>query len=252
MKFEAHHNLTTADAPETITYIKSQPDVIIDRPGTMELDGKIVSKSMWRLIEKKAIPPTRLIRYCCAELKERGAKGKVAIFGVRKAESNARAESADLIKIIGKPKTVQIAAETFGVNFRVSKQGGMLLNQDNDESRRLVEKCYATTNTSINPIVDWTDDNVYEFLRHYGCQGNPLYQCGFSRVGCIGCPIAGAKTQETEFNRYPQYRENYVKAFQRMVDRRRKLELGVDEAWQDGEAVMSWWLGEDRNQVKFY
>lgn len=252
VKFEAVHNLTTVDAPETIAYIKSQPDVRVDRPGTMELDGKTVSKSMWRLIEKKMIPPTRLIRYCCAELKERGGKGKVKIFGVRKQESQKRSENADIVRIIGKPKTVQIAAETFGVDFRLSKQGGMLLNQDNDESRRLVEHCYATTNTSINPIVDWSDSDVYDFLRYYGCKMNPLYGCGFSRVGCVGCPMAGSATQQIEFQRYPQYKINYIKAFQRMVDRRKRLGQGVDEAWKDGESVMHWWLGTDKNQVKFY
>lgn len=251
VKFEAVHNLITVDAPETIAYIKSQPDVRVNRPGTMELDGKTVAKSMWRLIEKNTIPPTRLIRYCCKELKERNGKGKVKIFGVRKAESNSRNENADLVRIIGKPKTVQIAAETFGVDYRVSKQGGMLLNQDNDESRRLVEKCYATTSTSINPIVDWSDGDVYEFLRYYGCKMNPLYGCGFSRVGCVGCPMVGSATQQAGLQRYPKYRENYIKSFQRMVDRRKRLGLGVDEAWRDGESVMRWWLRVDGNQLTF-
>ena len=55
VKHECVHNLTTVDAPETVRYIQSQKDVRIDRP---EL-------SMWRLIEKKMMPPTRLMRYCC-------------------------------------------------------------------------------------------------------------------------------------------------------------------------------------------
>lgn len=45
VKHEIHHNLTTVDAPETVQYVKSIHDVIIDRP----------KLSMWRLIENKKI-----------------------------------------------------------------------------------------------------------------------------------------------------------------------------------------------------
>ena len=32
VKYEAVHNLTTVDAPETIHHVKAQPDVRIDKP----------------------------------------------------------------------------------------------------------------------------------------------------------------------------------------------------------------------------
>ena len=60
VKHEIHHNLTTVDAPETVQYVKSIPDVIIDK--ARYSDGS--HKTMWNLIVKKGIPPTRLIRYC--------------------------------------------------------------------------------------------------------------------------------------------------------------------------------------------
>lgn len=83
VNFEAVHNLTTVDAPETIQYIKSQADIIINKPGI----------TMWRLIVKKKIPPTRLARYCCEELKEHGGKFRKKITGVRWAESARRQNS---------------------------------------------------------------------------------------------------------------------------------------------------------------
>lgn len=61
---EIHHNLTTVDAPETVRYVKSIPNIIIDKP----------AKSMWQLIAEHSMPPTRLVRYCCEELKERGGE----------------------------------------------------------------------------------------------------------------------------------------------------------------------------------
>ena len=155
VNFEAVHNLTTVDAPETVSYIRSQSDVRIDYP---EL-------SMWRLIEKKLMPPTRLVRYCCSELKERGGKGKVKITGVRWDESNNRKENGGLVKIIGKPKTMQRFADENNVNYGLTKQNGLILNYDDDASRRMVEHCYRTTSTMVNPIIDWKDADVWQFLR---------------------------------------------------------------------------------------
>lgn len=238
VKFEAVHNLTTVDAPETVNYIKSQSDVRIDYP----------QKSMWRLIVEKVMPPTRLVRYCCSELKEKGGKGKIKVTGVRWAESVKRSESSDVVNVIGKPKTMQKIAANMRVDFKVSKQNGLILNDDNDINRRFVEHCYRTITTLLNPIVDWTDNDVWDFLKYYGCESNPLYQCGFNRIGCIGCPMAG-KHRYTEFMLYPKYRQNYVKTFERMIKHRN--ERGLETVWQSGEEVMKWWLGEDPNQLSF-
>lgn len=95
-------------------------------------------------------------------------------------------------------------------------------------------------------LVDWTDNDVWEFLKYYGCEGNPLYQCGFKRIGCIGCPMA-PKHRYTEFRLYPKYRQNYVRAFELMIAHRK--EKGLETLWQSGEEVMKWWLGEDINQL---
>lgn len=111
---EIHHNHTTVDAPETVRYIRSIPDVMIDYP---EL-------TMWELIVKKGLPPTRLMRYCCSELKERGGKGRVKITGVRWDESSNRKNNGGFVKIIGKPKTVQRIGEELNADFLLTNKGG--------------------------------------------------------------------------------------------------------------------------------
>lgn len=239
VKHDIVHNLTTVDAPETIYYVRSIPNVIINKP----------EKTMWQLIVEKHMPPTRLTRYCCEELKERGGRGRLKVTGVRHDESANRKESADLVQIIGKPKTVQKAAAEMGADFNVTKQQGLIMNHDNDSARRLVEHCYRTTSTMINPIIDWTNDDVWEFLHHYGCESNPLYQCGNSRIGCIGCPMSGFKGMKREFAVYPKYRLNYVRAFDRMLKMR--IEDGIPATdWETGEDVMRWWVGDDPRQIR--
>ena len=77
--FEVSNSLTTADAPETVRHVRDTfrrmeekgVKCVID--AHVQPDGKRVT--MWNLIPKKMMPPTRWMRYCCAELKEGGAKG---------------------------------------------------------------------------------------------------------------------------------------------------------------------------------
>ena len=242
VRFDAVHNLTSVDAPETVRYIKSQNDVHIEKP--RDKDGNVVT--MWNLIPRKKMPPTRLARYCCKELKEYGGKERITMTGVRWAESAKRAESGGLVKILGMPKTTKKEAEEQELNFRSTNSGGIVLNDDNAETRRFVEHCYRTRKTLINPIIDWTDDDVWDFLKYQGCSSNPLYQCGKKRIGCIGCPNAGGKAQKREFEEYPIYRQNYVKAFDRMLKN-----LGKDVDWRNGEEVMTWWVGDDYRQITF-
>lgn len=241
VKHDIVHNLTTVDAPETIKYIKSIPDVIIDRPPL----------TMWELIVKNKMPPTRLTRYCCEGLKERGGKGRVKITGVRWAESNNRKNNSDVVKVIGKPKSTQKLAEEMGVDYDITEKGGIVLNNDNDADRRFVERCYRTTSTMLNPIVDWSDEDVWDFLHHYGCESNPLYKCGRSRIGCIGCPMANGKGQKEHFAMYPKYKEQYIRTFEKMLDARRAVGMKIDAAWRDGEAVMKWWIGDNPLQCEF-
>ena len=127
-----------------------------------------------------------------------------------------------------------------------------MLNIDNDVNRRFVEQCYRTTSALVNPIVDWEDTDVWEFLQHYGCESNPLYKCGENRIGCIGCPLQSSKGMKRDFARYPKYKEAYTRAFDRMLIAR--IERGLphlEKLGNSGEEVMKWWLGEDINQLTF-
>ena len=67
VKFDAHYNLTTVDPPELVRFVKKEhPEVEIDRP----------KKSMWQLIEQHLGPPTRVVRFCCGDLKESQGGGQ--------------------------------------------------------------------------------------------------------------------------------------------------------------------------------
>ena len=81
VRFDAHFHQTTIDPPEVLQFIREHyPDVAWTKP----------KRSMFQMIVKHGTPPTRIIRYCCTELKELHGTGRTVILGVRRAESARR------------------------------------------------------------------------------------------------------------------------------------------------------------------
>lgn len=91
----------------------------------------------------------------------------------------------------------------------------------------------------VNPIIDWKDDDVLDYAAVEKIPMNPLYCEGFHRVGCVGCPMA-SKSRAMEFARYPQIKAAYIRAFDRMLEERRKRCLPCQ--WQSGVDVFHWWM----------
>lgn len=92
--FEVIHSLTTVDAPPTVQHIK-EVFKELNAQGAKATINKPTYKgepiTMWKLIPLKRIPPTRTARYCCSVLKEASTPNRLAVLGVRRAESANRA-----------------------------------------------------------------------------------------------------------------------------------------------------------------
>lgn len=238
VKYDAHYNVTSVDPPELVRFVKSFSDVNFDIPH--DADGKPVT--MWNLIARKLMPPTRVVRYCCEALKEHAGNGRLTVTGVRWDESARRKNNQGGITIPDKSAAKEM--EQAGVDFTKTIQGGVVLNLDNSENKRMVEFCYKKRKTLLNPIIDWTTDEVWEFIKTYKIPYCELYDEGFTRLGCIGCPMGGGKAQVRDFKRWPKYRTMYIKAFERMLKARKDKET----QWKTGEEVLAWWTGEVNEQ----
>lgn len=93
----------------------------------------------------------------------------------------------------------------------------------------------------INPIIEWEDSDVWDFIRAEGINYCSLYNEGFHRLGCIGCPMARTKGREIEFARWPKYREAYIRSFDKMLEERKRK--GKDNKnWENGKDVYNWWM----------
>lgn len=111
VKYRAHYTVTGIDPPELVYFVRDKhPDVEWDIP---KKNGKRVT--MWSLIVKNGIPPSRMNRYCCRELKERYGEGAANLTGVRWAESPRRAKLHGLITMTDvskKPRFTMVFKKT--------------------------------------------------------------------------------------------------------------------------------------------
>ena len=217
---ERHYNMTGIDPPELVYHMRNNcPDLI----------WHMYDVPFWRLIIKKG-PPTRIARWCCAEYKEKGGAGCMCCTGVRWAESVRRAGQRAAFE-----------------NQENSIKNKVLLN-DNGEARKFFEHCVPKAKRICNPIVDWSTDNVWNFICDRNMPYCGLYDEGFERLGCIGCPMASTG-RKREFERWPKYKDMYIRAFDRMVQAGKGAGRDYRIRWTTGLDVFDWWM-DDRNMDK--
>lgn len=197
VKYDVHHNLTNVEPPELIYFMREKyPDVIQENP----------ERTMWQLIIDFCYPPTRLARYCCKELKERGGDGRYKVTGIRHEESLKRSK------------------------------------------RKFMEPCARNTGTRyLNIIIDWTEQEVWEYIHKYNVPYCGLYDEGWKRIGCLMCPYASDEQRRYEAKRYPKFAAQYERTFDRMIQHRREKGMNV-ENWNDGKSCFDWWINSYRDK----
>ena len=223
-------NITGIDPPELVYHARRQMACRREEGYIYHELG--YNQSMWELIVQKGMPPMRQARYCCAELKERRhelTEGALFSFGVRKAEGARRAANRNELEIVAHGR----------------KGKNIILPYDNEENRRTFETCYTDKEKRLNPVVYWTDSDVWDYIHEAHLPYCSLYDEGFDRLGCIGCPMAGQAGREMEFRRWPKFKAIYIRAFERMIARRRadgkRDKTGL---WTSADSVFDWWISD--------
>ena len=208
VKFCGHMNLTSVDPPEVIRFVKrNYPEVELIKPG----------KSIFQIAVERQILPTMRVRWCCAEYKETAGAGKVTLIGIRKAESSRRAKRNE-VEINNR----KFSGDLDGLDEyrqeqrakharRKSKEQGV--NITNADEEQTLGCIHGKESLLISPIIYWTEQDVWEFLndvvRVPHCS---LYDEGWHRIGCIGCPMSSHKQKMLENERYPHVKRNWIKA----------------------------------------
>lgn len=255
-QFEVLNSHTTVDAPETVYHIRE----VFKRLNLKGIKTTIdyhknsdgSNKTMWSLIIKEEMPPTRLARYCCKELKESGTPNRICALGVRKAESTNR-QGRDIFAIRGAKKE---DAHYYSLNHAEEVHLESQEIQDDAWDCILIKSMKEHKDTMVNPIYEWLDSDIWDYVRQEGLKLNPLYSKGYTRVGCIGCPLASHKMREKAFYDYPKYKQMYINTFDLMLKKRQAK--GKDDVsgrdgfhiWKSGNDVFEWWMEEFKRKPK--
>ena len=156
----------------------------IDPPGTIKhaidngVEVRNPNMTMFQIIEKHGAP-TSSARFCCGYLKEYKIFDR-CILGIRRSESKSRFE------LYREPEICRVYSKDVSVR-------------------------------QYFPILDWTDEDIFEFISKYGIRCHPLYYDDAGnfhverRLGCIGCPMSKSGCLE-DFKRYPKMLRQWVKA----------------------------------------
>lgn len=189
VKFTAHMNLSTVDAPQVLQFVrKNYPDVILHKP----------KKSIFKIIKDHGMLPTPKIRFCCAEIKEVNGAGYVNLLGIRKAESVKRSKRQEL--------------EVQGYKYSNS------LDQFNIDFESKIVCVNGKDKILFSPLLDWTDNNIWRYIHENKLEVPELYRMGFNRIGCLFCPMASVKTQQLTRKYFPKFEYAYKKAIKYIME----------------------------------
>lgn len=213
--FYCQYNVTNIDPPELVRFIRNEyPKVHFFHP-------KI---TFWKLCEKKKMLPTQIIRFCCSEMKEVSSlQGGYTLTGVRKAESVKRSKREGF-EVLGSTKERKI-----------------LLN-DNGEDRRETEYCMQKRTYVCNPLIDWSESDVWNFIKDENLKYCSLYNEGFTRLGCIGCPMASRKERLKSFERWGGYKVQYLRTAERIVNSYQENGDRGAKLFKNGQDLFDWWI----------
>jgi phosphoadenosine phosphosulfate reductase len=208
--YRAVYSVTQVDPPELLRFMREHhPEVEWRRP----------KRRMVEAVRSHGLP-TRWRRWCCQEYKHGQTEPGMYVIGVRWAESARRKGAWDVVQqnTRGKPKLVK----------------------GDEGDYRLVQSCMNDGTTNLCPIIDWSDEEVWEYIRERNLPYCSLYDEGFTRLGCVCCPLTPEKMRR-EAERWPKvaaiWRKGAEARWQYITERD-----GMSELYPSVDALWNWWL----------
>lgn len=201
--FKAHFSPTSVDPPQLIRFIRTQ---------YKDVQWQKLKRSIYQVAVDKNILPTMRVRWCCQEFKENAGAGKVTLIGVRHEESARRA----------KRNEVEVSNRTFSGDYDTFMQWSeeqikkKYKNVNHDQfsiDKEHEVKCInGKDSILVSPIIDWTARDVWDFLNGMEIPHCELYDMGYTRIGCILCPMSSRKSKIRDMQLFPHVKEKWIKA----------------------------------------
>jgi phosphoadenosine phosphosulfate reductase len=109
----------------------------------------------------------------------------------------------------------------------------------------------TTQSTVLCPIIGFSDEQVWDFIESLNLPYCELYDQGFDRIGCIGCPMARKSGRLAEFARWPGFDKKWKQLFKNVWDARTGSTQRDGQIWfgdryfKNWEEMWEWWLSDE-------
>jgi phosphoadenosine phosphosulfate reductase len=101
----------------------------------------------------------------------------------------------------------------------------------------------------VSPIVYWTDSEVWQFIKSQNIPYCELYDKGFKRLGCVGCPMSS--NLKSGLMHWPHFYRAWEKLFRDIwsnragsIQRDGKIWFG-ERKFDNAAEMFQWWLSND-------
>lgn len=112
--------------------------------------------------------------------------------------------------------------------------------------RRMFEKCsIKATRHFLHPIIDWSTEGIWAYIRGHGVRYCRLYDEGWKRIGCVLCPFS--REIEKERRRWPRFDRAYRRAFHHLWANKvtKDAAWNGQDKWAGADDMYEWWLRRD-------
>ena len=103
----------------------------------------------------------------------------------------------------------------------------------------------------IAPLFHVDSEDLWTFIRGREIPYCSLYDEGFHRLGCVGCPMGGKIGRKKEFARWPKYEFLWKKMFRKIWEERSRNPIRKNgrkwkmlDCFNNWEEMWDWWLND--------
>jgi phosphoadenosine phosphosulfate reductase len=114
------------------------------------------------------------------------------------------------------------------------------------KQRHVIETCPTEAKRYLHPIIDWTSSQVWDYIHSNHLHYSPLYNNGFTRLGCIACPMAPTRIRRLELTRWPKFEKALRYAFAKLYALRLEENPQSISRWHDSNEMFEWWIAAQR------
>lgn len=93
----------------------------------------------------------------------------------------------------------------------------------------------------LSPILEWSDKDVWDFLKCRGLPHCELYDLGYTRIGCIMCPMSNKKGIARDRKMFPKVEKAYKRAIANLVESNPYYATKLN---RDVDLIFEWWCSK--------